>query len=149
VAGVPRDPWFPRDDRLRECFHRIEAAAGTHYSEGHGGWSEGRPYHFTEERVFLDAVEVAVNFGHEGDDHLRYSVRIQEHTIARRSLATGPTGLIDVRDGLEAAIGDVDAAFDKIIEFLDANVKLILRADPTRPPGLSDFIAEFRRFITS
>ena len=149
MAYAPRDPWFPRDERLRECFHRIEAAAGTYYSEGQGGWSQGRPYHFTEERVFFDAVEVVVDFKHEDDDHLRYSVRIQEHTIARRSLATGPTGLIDVRGGLEAAVGDVDAAFDKIIAFLDANVKLILRADPTRPLGLSDVIAGFRRFITS
>jgi hypothetical protein len=149
VAYVPRDPWFPRGERLRECFHRIEAAAGTYYSEGHGGSSEGRPYRFNAERVFFDAVEVVVNFEHEDDDHLRYSARMQEHTIARRALATGPTGLIDVRDGLDAALGDVDAAFDKIIAFLDANVKVILRADPTRPPGLSDLIAEFRRFITS
>jgi hypothetical protein len=149
MAYVPRDPWFPRGDRLRECFSRIGAAANSYSSEDHGGSSEGRPYRFNEERVFFDAVEVVVNFEHEDDEHLRYSVRIQERTIARRPLAIGPTGLIDVRDGLESAVGDVDAAFDKIIAFLDANVKVILRADPTRPPGLSDLIAEFRRFITS
>ena len=74
---------------------------------------------------------------------------MQECTIARRALAVGPTGLIDVRDGLGAAAAELDAAFDRIIALLDANTRLIVRADPTRPLGLSGLIAEFRRFITS
>jgi AICAR transformylase/IMP cyclohydrolase PurH len=50
---------------------------------------------------------------------------------------------------LDTALGDVDAAFDKIIAFPDSSVKIIKHANPASPPGLSDIIAEFRRFISS
>jgi hypothetical protein len=42
-----------------------------------------------------------------------------------------------------------DAAFDQIIAFLDSSVQVIQQADPARPKGLNDFLADFRRFMSS
>ena len=148
MGYVSRHLWDPHRERLQECFNRIDAAAGTFGPwQGHSG--DGRPYHFHHEVLYFDEVNVIVSFEHEDNDHLRYSARITDNTIARRTLAAGPTGLIDVRNGLDTALGDIDAALDKIIKFLDSSVKIITRADPHRPRGLSDLVAEFRRFTTS
>jgi hypothetical protein len=148
MAYASRHRWNRHNARLRECFDRIDAAVGTFGNES-GGSADHHPYRFRRELLYFDAVKVIVNFEHEDDEHLRYLVRIEEHTIAHRALAIGPTGLIDVRNGLDTALGDIDAAFDKIIAFLDSSMKIIRHADPPRPPGLSDIIAEFGRFISS
>jgi hypothetical protein len=147
VADVPVKPWRLGSERLNACFDRIEKAANT-YGQMRGNSSDSRPYRFSREESFFDAVNTVISFAHEGDDYLRYSVRIEEYTLARRRLAVGPTGLIDVRDGLGGTAGQIDAAFGQIIAFLDANVQIITRADPARPPGLSDMLAELRRFFS-
>jgi hypothetical protein len=74
----PRIPRFPHEDRLRECFERIEAAVGTYAPIGSGNGSGGGPDDFNVERWFFDAVKVSVNFEPEDADHLRYSVRIEQ-----------------------------------------------------------------------
>jgi len=66
-----------------------------------------------------------------------------------RLSGTGPTGLVDVGDDLTDARDRLNAACDLIVAFLEACTGLIKRSDPARPPGLSDVIAEFRRFLTS
>jgi hypothetical protein len=43
----------------------------------------------------------------------------------------------------------LNAVCDQIVAFLEASTGLIKRSDPARPPGLSDVIAELRRFFTS
>ena len=152
----PTSPWKPRGDRLQECLDRITAAAKMD-GLAYGASSKVRPYSFYQKQVAGSAAKVIVEFEHEDDEHLRYSVRIEEYAITPqgeeltgRLLAGGPTGLVNVHDGLDAAAGDIDAAFDKIIAYLESSaLKVIKRADPDRPPGLSDLIAEIRRFITS
>jgi hypothetical protein len=145
------NPWRAAHDRLTQCFYRIaEGVVGNSAGDHRGGSSDSRPYRFNAERFFFDeTVVVIVNFEHEDDDQLRFLVRIVERKPPQRPLAVGPTGLIDVRRGLDAAQGDIDAAFDQIIAFLDASVPVIQQADPTRPKGLSDVLADFRRFTSS
>ena len=128
----------------------MDAAVSTHgLRGGHGGSADLRPYHFYQEQYFFDTVSVFVEFKQEGDDRLRYSVVIREIEPVGRTLATGPTGLVDVGDDLIDARDRLNAACDRIVAFLDASTGLIKRADPLRPPGLSDMIKEFRRFLTS
>lgn len=128
----------------------MDAAVSTHGARtGHGGSADLRPYHFYQEHYFFDTVGIRVTFAHEGDDRLRYSVVIRELAPGGRTLAAGPTGLVDVGDDLTDARDRLDAACDLIVAFLEASTGLIKRADPARPPGLSDMIAELRRFFTS
>lgn len=131
----------------------MDAAVSTHGAmTGHGGSNDRRPYHFYAEHYFFDTVGIRVTFEHEGDDRLRYSVvirEIQPGGWTGRTLATGPTGLVDVGDNLIDARDRLTAACELIVAFLEASTGLIKRADPARPPGLSDMIAEFRRFLTS
>ena len=128
----------------------MDAAVSTHgHLTGHGGSAERRPYHFYQEHYFFDTVGAFVTFEQEGDDRLRYSVAIREIRPGGRTLATGPTGLVDVSDGLPDARDRLNAACDLIVAFLEASTGLIKRSDPARPPGLSDVIAELRRFFTS
>jgi hypothetical protein len=149
VANGDNLVWRNCHDRMIECFFRIAAEVGTFGEVRRGDSDSDRPYRFNVEQSYFDAVTVVVSFAGEADDHVRYSARLEDSSLARKALATGPAGLIDVRGGLAAAAADIDAALDQIIAFLEASTRIIKRADPTRPPGLSDVIAEFRRFLTS
>jgi hypothetical protein len=71
--------------------------------------------------------------------HERYVSRI---TRGRSTLREGPSGLIDVSNGESAAGGAIDAAFTKIIAFVDRNEPLIRRQDPFSFEGV---LPMFRR----
>jgi hypothetical protein len=73
-----------------------------------------------------------VEFNRE-DDHLRYTSRIGRPP---RILAEGPTGIVNVSNGLTAASDKIEEAFVKIIEFIDDNEPLI-RREVRLPPEVA------------
>jgi hypothetical protein len=114
-------------DQLEHIADELEIITG-----GFGGSSgsleggSGRP--FRSETTFHEAW-VSVEFIREGDC-LRYVSRIGRH---RKVLAEGPTGIIDVHNGFESAVSEIDAAFARIARFIDRKKKVIGRAASELP----------------
>ena len=130
-VGMPagESPWEHNADLLDGCLNRIAERLDT-FTDRFGGYtttehefeSSDRPFGW--EAVFFGEVVARVEFQREGSQ-LRYVSHIAR---GRLTLSHGPTGLIDVSNGMTAAGNDIDTAFAEIVAFLDASEPVIRKA---------------------
>jgi hypothetical protein len=128
-----KDIWEEVWGIIDETFHRIAVSL----SAGHPkmSWSSGHndnkafPFRayatFNEGPQGAEDVVSSVDF-HRSENKLRYSADIghDDGTV----LADGPTGIIDVSEGVLSARDDIEAAVGGIARFLEASEKVVSNA---------------------
>lgn len=118
------DIWETVWDVISETFQRIAVSLKTRYPQM--SWSSGhsdnsafpfRAYVAFNQGFGVDVV-ASVDF-HRSEGILRYSADIGLDD--GRVLADGPTGVINVANGLEAARAEIEAAVGDVTRFLEAS----------------------------
>lgn len=133
------DIWEDVWDIVGETFRRIATSLSASYpkmswSSGH---SDNKAFPFRAFAAFnhasqgSESVVASVDF-RRSEGKLRYSADIgrDDGTV----LADGPTGIIDVSEGMTSARGEITAAVGSIVRFLEASEQV---AGPDETPSMS------------
>lgn len=113
------------ENLLRLAESLKEHHPGMHWSAGHSD-NTSFPFRayasFSHDSSSLDDVVASIDF-HKSAQTLRYNVDIghDDGTV----LADGPTGIVDVSQGLGSAQGEINDVAAKIIRFLTESQQLI------------------------